>query len=117
MSRGTVLILDDHLLMRDTLEALLTKEGFTVSSCASGRAGLELAKRSNIGIFLIDYRMPDMNGDEVTVALRALCPEAIIIGFSIEPRERQFLKAGADKYIDKGQLDEELVRYLDERIR
>lgn len=117
MSRGTVLIMDDHLLMRDTLEKLLVNEGFTASSCASGRAGLDLAKKNNIGIFLVDYRMPDMNGDEVVVALRALCPAAIIIGFSIEPREREFLKAGADKYIDKGHLDDHLIKYINERLR
>jgi CheY-like chemotaxis protein len=117
MSRGTVLILDDHLLMRDSLDALLTAEGFTVSSCASGRAGLDLAKMNDFRIFLVDYRMPDMNGEEVTRVLRTLCPEAIIIGFSIESREREFLNAGADKYIDKAELDDKLVQYLNERIR
>jgi CheY-like chemotaxis protein len=117
MSKGNVLIFDDHLLMRDTLKTLLQNEGFAVSCCASGREGLELAKKSAIGIFLVDYRMPDMNGDEVTVVLRTLFPGAVIIGFSIECREREFLKAGADKYIDKGQLDEKLVQYLNDRIR
>ncbi len=117
MSRGAVLILDDHLLIRDTLEALLMKEGFTVFSCADGRAGLDLATKNNIGIFLVDYMMPDIKGDEVAARLRTLYPDAIIIGFSIESREREFVKAGADKYIDKGQLDDKLVQYLNERIR
>lgn len=117
MSKGTVLIVDDHLLIRDTLETLLKSEGFTVSSCASGRAGLDLARKNNIGIFLVDYKLPDMKGDEVTLVLRTLCPEAIIIGFSIETREREFLKAGADKFINKDQLDNKLVQYLNERIQ
>jgi len=115
MSKKRALIFDDHLLMRDTLKTLLTNEGFTVSICANGREGLEIAKKSAFGIFLLDYRMPDMNGDEVAVVLRTLYPEAIIVGFSIECREREFLKAGADKYIDKGQLDERLIQYLNER--
>lgn len=114
MSKGTVLVIDDHLLIRDTLETLLKKEGFAVSSCASGKAGLDLAKRNNIGIFLVDYRMPGMNGDEVTVGLRTLCPKAIIIGFSIESKKEEFLKAGADKYIDKDQLDNKLVQCIKE---
>lgn len=117
MSKGSVLIVDDHQLIRDTLETILAKEGFTVRSCSCGKAGLELAKRNNFGIFLVDYRLPDMNGDKVTRVLRTWYPEAIIIGFSIESRERQFLEAGADKYIDKSQLDEKLVLYLNERIR
>jgi CheY-like chemotaxis protein len=117
MSKRSVLILDDHQLIRNSLETLLAKEGLTVRSCSCGKAGLELAKRHDYGIFLVDYRMPDMNGDEVTRELRALYPESVIIGFSIELRERQFLEAGADKYIDKSQLDEKLVPYLNERIR
>ncbi len=117
MSKGTVLIIDDHLLIRDTLEALLKAEGFMVITCASGKAGLDLAKRNNIGIFLIDYKLPDMNGDDVTAALRTLSPEAFIIGFSIDSREREFLKAGANKFINKDQLDNKLIQYINERIR
>jgi DNA-binding NarL/FixJ family response regulator len=117
MSKGTVLIIDDHLLIRDTLETLLKTEGFTVISCASGKAGLDLARRNNVGIFLIDYKLPDMIGDEVTAVLRTMCPEAFIIGFSIDSREREFLKAGADKFINKDQLDNKLIPYINERIR
>ena len=117
MSKGTVLIIDDHLLIRDTLETLLKTEGFTAISCASGKAGIDLAKRNNIGIFLIDYKLPDMIGDEVTAVLRTLCPDAFIVGFSIDSREREFLKAGADKFINKDQLDNKLIQYTNERIR
>ena len=117
MSKGTVLIVDDHLLIRDTLEALLKAEGFSVSSCANAKAGLDLAKKNTIGFFLVDYKLPDSKGDEVASALRTLCPKAVIIGFSIETREREFLKAGADKFINKDQLDSKLVQYLNERIR
>jgi DNA-binding NarL/FixJ family response regulator len=53
-----------------------------------------------------------MNGVETTAALRRLHPENLIIGFSIENREREFLDAGADMFIRKDELSSRLVEEL-----
>jgi len=64
------------------------------------------------GILLTDYRMPDMNGDELTVLVRSRYPEIFIIGFSIEAKEQAFLDAGANIFINKERLAHRLLPIL-----
>jgi hypothetical protein len=53
-----------------------------------------------------------MSGVETTAVLRRLYPEKLIIGFSIENREHEFLEAGADVFIRKDELSGRLVEEL-----
>lgn len=111
-NKGEVLVIDDNDPTRDILKVLLESEGYAVDSCASGRAALDLTKERPFGIYVVDYRMPEMNGDAVTVELRKLSPGAFIVGFSIENKEREFLSAGANTFITKDRLNKELVQLI-----
>ncbi len=104
-----ILIVDDNPLTRKILKAYLEAEGFSVDGCESGNAALSLAKERQFGIFVIDYRMPGMNGDEVTALLRKQQPKALILGYSFELKEQEFFKAGADAFIMKEELNKQLV--------
>jgi CheY-like chemotaxis protein len=115
VNQEEVLVIDDNQVMRDALRMILEDEGLTVNSCASGRHALDLTKEKRFGIYLIDYHMPEMNGDAVTAELRNLHPDSFIIGFSLEHKEQAFLAAGADKFIIKDQLDKELIQFIKER--
>lgn len=112
MTKKDVLIIDDNTGMRDILTYLLEDEGFTAESCADGITALKVIKDQTFNIYLIDYRLPEMMGDAVTVHVREFLPDAYIIGYSIEHREREFLKAGADKFILKENLIRELIRSI-----
>ena len=107
-----VLIVDDNQLTRDVLKKLLESEGFSVTCCGDGRSAIDLAKEVKFNTFLIDYRMPGMNGDEVTVQLRRSYPEAFIIGFSMEHKDRAFLTAGANTFLFKDDIDAQLCSLL-----
>ncbi len=115
MNQKEVLVIDDNQVTRDALKMILEEEGFIVNGCASGRSALDLTKEKSFGIYLIDYRMPEMNGDAVTAELRKLHPDSFIIGFSIEHKEQNFLAAGADKFIIKDRLGKELIQLIKER--
>lgn len=115
MTVGDVLVVDDNELTRVTLTQLLKEEGFTVDSCASGRSALDLTIRKPFQIFVIDYSMPEMKGDAVTAEVRKLHPSSFIIGFSFEPKESAFLEAGADKFLLKEYLLNDLVGLIKER--
>jgi CheY-like chemotaxis protein len=107
-----VLIIDDNQLIRDGLKLLLESEGYSVTCCADGRSAIDLAKEKRFGTFLVDYCMPGMNGDEVTLLLRQSYPEAFIIGFSAEHKDRDFLTAGANTFMLKDDIDKHLLPLL-----
>lgn len=117
MSTMEVLIIDDDRTVRDSLHMLLEFEGYSVSSCGSGSSAFDLIKEKQFELFIIDYRMPEMNGDEVTRCLRLLCPHALMIGFSFESKGKEFLTAGADAFISKEELVHELVPLIKNKIQ
>ncbi len=95
---------------------LLEFEGFVVHDCESGPSALAFMKRQCADVLLIDYRMPEMNGDEVARRMRLLCPKALIIGCSVESKEREFLDSGADAFIAKSAVVHELVPLIRSRL-
>jgi len=92
-------------------------EGFIVSSCESGVAALDLISKKHFEMLLIDYQMPGMNGDELTKRLRPLCPDAFILGCSLESKDQAFLRAGADAFLSKYQLVQKLVPLINDALR
>jgi DNA-binding response OmpR family regulator len=99
-----ILVIDDNELILSALKILLEYEGFKVQTCPGAASALALAKGQAFDVFIVDYQLPDMNGDAVTAAIRKMHPSSIIIGSSVEPKERAFLSAGADTFIIKHEL-------------
>jgi CheY-like chemotaxis protein len=116
VSGEAVLVIDDDKTTRDSLKMFLEFEGFVVSSCESGAAALDLISKKRFKALLVDYRMPKMNGDELTRRLRPLCSDAFILGFSMESKEQAFLREGSDAFLSKHQLVHELVPLIKNRI-
>jgi len=56
-----------------------TRLRYTVLTAASGGKGLELASKYSVDVVILDYFMPEMNGQEVAIAMRRLKPLAPII--------------------------------------
>ncbi len=115
MSDKNVLVIDDNRTTIDILRTILESEGFRVSYCENGKTALNRVKAGRFKIIVTDYRMPEMNGDEVTRLLRPLCPDAFIIGFSLELKDHAFFKAGADAFVFKHELVHELIPLIKNR--
>ncbi len=111
-----ILIIDDDRNTRESLGMLLEFEGYKVSFCESGGLAFDLIKEKCFEVLLIDYRMPEMNGVELARLVRPLCPDAFVIGFSMETKERAFLDAGADAFISKSALAHELAPLIKSSI-
>ena len=60
-----VLVIDDEPSVADALRVILEDEGFAVAVAASGREGIEQARRSEFLVTITDLRLPDMDGLEV----------------------------------------------------
>jgi CheY-like chemotaxis protein len=78
--QNTVLLcIDDNEDVLECEKSLLESFGYTVLTAASGGKGLELASQYSVDVVILDYVMPEMNGQEVALEMRRLKPLAPII--------------------------------------
>lgn len=77
----SVLVVDDHDLVRNLVLSILESGGVTAIAAASGAEALERfdAERAHIGCVLLDLSMPGMNGPQVLAALRERDPELRVV--------------------------------------
>lgn len=78
--KKTALVIEDNPANRDFLVRLLTTAGFEVHSGANAATALELAKTiTTLELAVVDMELPDMNGIQLTGALREMHAESYII--------------------------------------
>ena len=109
-----VLAVDDHPLVREGIAALIECEEDMelIGEATNGREALELFRKHQPDITLMDLQMPEMNGIDATGAIRGEFPDARIIILTTHPGDVQVsraLKAGARGYVLKGMLRKELL--------
>ena len=108
-----VLAVDDHPLLREGIAALIGSEEDMelVGEAANGREALDLFRKYQPEITLMDLQMPEMNGIDAIGAIRGEFLDARIIVLTTHPGDVQVsraLKAGARGYLLKGMLRKEL---------
>ena len=111
-----VLLAEDHAIVRDGLESLLTYQGFQiVAAVENGALAVEIYKRERPDVVLMDLRMPQMGGVEAIATIRAENPAANIVvltTYSGDEDIHRALKAGARGYLLKDATKEELVQAI-----
>jgi DNA-binding NarL/FixJ family response regulator len=113
----SVLIADDHQIVREGLRSLLAKEPWitVVGEAAEGRTALRLARELAPDVILMDVAMPDMNGIEATRQIAAEFPAIKILALSMHDDRRfvvKMLKAGAKGYLLKDCAFKDLVKAI-----
>ena len=101
-----ILLADDHLLVRNGIKSLLEEESYlhVVGEAANGQEALDLAKKIQPDLLIIDVRMPVMDGIEAVGYLKNYAPETKAIVLSMHDSEEYILKsikAGANGYLLK----------------
>jgi CheY-like chemotaxis protein len=112
-----ILVAEDAESFLDTIALVLENDKrFTVAGRArNGRDAIELAERVAPDAVVMDIEMPVLDGVEATRLLRAASPELPIVavsGHDYEERVLEIRQAGADDYVRKARLDDELPRVL-----
>jgi DNA-binding NarL/FixJ family response regulator len=117
-----ILIVDDHAVVRKGLAMVLRLEPDleVVGEAANGRNGLEAAKSLNPDIVLVDLVMPEMDGQEMALALRKSDPQIKIMmltGTEVDERVFSLVGAGIEGYVLKQIEPGELVRAIRAVVR
>ena len=109
-----ILLVDDHKIVREGLEAMLIEEQDieVVGQAGNGREAVELAHKLEPDVIVMDVSMPVMAGDEATRQIKQHLPQIRIIALSMfdDPRTADRMrKAGAAAYLLKTAPSEELL--------
>jgi DNA-binding NarL/FixJ family response regulator len=117
MEKITILIADDHTLVRETWSFILnTDERFKViAESGSGEEAVELAKELRPNIVIMDINLPGMNGIEATQLIRKFSPASKILGVSLHTQPtyaRKMIQKGAMGYVTKNSSREEMFKAI-----
>src|SRR5258708_17165284 len=101
-----ILIADDHPVVRHGLKQILTGEPdmLVVGEAKNGNEALELARKLDWDVAILDYSMPGRSGLELLGEIKREFPQRPVLILSMHPEElhaRRALKAGAGGYKNK----------------
>ncbi len=111
MSKGySILLVDDDAALRDIYGEALKQNGFTVYTAVDGIEALDLAKRYNPSLILLDLMMPRLDGHETLKQLKAdeslkNIPVAIFSALITDLERQDTISAGAVDYIEKSTVE------------
>lgn len=109
-----ILICDDHKIVREGLRQILFQlsEITFIGEAGNGHEALELLKKDEFNILLLDISLPDRSGLEVLQTVKAKWPSTNVLMLSMLPQEQyaiRALKLGASGYLTKDTASEELL--------
>ena len=99
-----ILVVDDDSGMRDTLEAVLTADGYKVTTASNGKEAIDTLGGSKFDITLLDLKMPDCKGTELLPKIKELDPDNIVImmtAYGTIKTAVEAVKLGAYDFITK----------------
>ena len=113
-SRIRVALIDDHRMVRDGLRHIIEaeKDMCVVAEADNGHDGIEMVKRVEPDVVLMDVNMPILNGIEATRHLAPAYPRVSIIGLSIQDDASMIERmraAGAVEFVSKEEAGNKLV--------
>jgi len=117
MKKITILITDDHTLVRQTWRFILNSDArfSVIAECASGEEAVETAAKVRPDIVIMDINLPGMNGFETTQLIRKNLPATRVLGVSMHSQPsyaQKMIAVGAMGYITKSSSCDELSRAI-----
>jgi len=117
MSKISILLVDDHAILRSGLRALLATypDIEVVGEAGGGEEAIQLVRRQQPQVVLMDVAMPGMNGLVATRYIREQCPETkilILTQYGNKEYVQPLLEAGASGYVLKQAADSELIKAI-----
>ena len=113
----SILVVDDHDVVRQGLRALLARPGWeVVGEAADGISAVEVAETTKPDVVIIDYSLPNINGADVARRIRQILPDTEILIFTMHDTEdvmREALSAGAIGFLVKSDGGRQLIAAIE----
>jgi two-component system response regulator FixJ len=119
-AKPTVFVVDDDAAVLGSLRFLLETDGFAVRTFRNATALLSARGAPSADCYVIDYKMPDINGIELATRLRRSdrdAPVILITGYPDENISARAAAAGVKDVVLKPLLDESLVKRIRSAIQ
>ncbi len=107
-----ILIIDDEASIRESLETLLTLEGYTVETAPEGLSGLDRIDHASYDLILLDLALPGKNGLEILQLIRERSrdlPVIMITAFGTVDNVVEAIRTGAQNFVQKPWDNEKLL--------
>lgn len=120
-SAGLVLIADDTFDTRELYDLYLRQCGFAVQTVTDGEAAVQMAWESRPDVIVLDLSMPRVDGITATRRIKEHprtrhIPVIVVTGFPHQEAQREALAAGADVFLRKPCLPEDLGQHVQRLI-
>ena len=113
--KARILAVDDEAIVLDSFRKILVIAGYSVDTVETGKEALGLVRKNDYDFVFTDFKMPEMNGVEVTKAVKHLRPDidvVLITGYASIESAVETMKYGAMDYVEKPFTDDELTEMV-----
>jgi DNA-binding NarL/FixJ family response regulator len=117
MKRISIIIVDDHTLVREAWRLVLNsdKRLHVVAECGSAESAIDEIRRLKPDVVLLDINLPGMNGIDAIPKIRKSSPASKIVGVSLHALPayaRKMMMQGASGYVTKNSSKEEMIEAI-----
>src|SRR5579862_9594573 len=103
-ANASILVIDDEAGIRESLEVLLTLEGYGVRTALDGEQGLRILEVENFDLILLDLALPGQSGLELLPQIKERQPETPVImitAYGTVDNVVEAIRAGAENFVDR----------------
>ena len=119
MSKKPILIVDDEPIVRESIRDWLKDAGYQVATAETGEEALEMIKKQDFSVIVLDIRLPGQTGITVLKQVKVLKPEIksiIITAYPSTELSNEAKKLGAIDYLIKPIAPDDLERLIRETL-
>ncbi|TSA11751.1 MAG: response regulator [Betaproteobacteria bacterium] len=117
--KAKILAVDDEAIILDSFRKILVVAGYSLDTVEKGREALGLILKNDYDFVFTDLKMPEMDGLEVTKAVKHLRPDIdviVITGYASIETAVETMKYGAMDYVQKPFTEDELINFFDKSL-
>ena len=118
-AKARILAVDDEAIILDSFRKILVVAGYSIDTVEKGREALGLILKNDYDFVFTDLKMPEMDGLEVTKAVKHLRPDIdviVITGYASIETAVETMKFGAMDYVQKPFTEDELIAFFNKSL-
>lgn len=117
--KARILAVDDESIILDSFRKILVVAGYSVDTVEKGKEALGLIRKRDYDFVFTDLKMPEMDGVEVTKAVKHLRPDIdviVVTGYASIETAVETMKYGAMDYVQKPFTEDELIDFFNKCV-